>query len=125
LFRKMVKSLDIDLRFANNGEQAVAAYRDFQPDLVFMDISMPILDGKDATRAIRAIEAESGTHVPIIALTAHAMSGDRQEILAAGLDEFMTKPLRKALLHERIAAHRPADARPVSADPSADQAEAS
>jgi signal transduction histidine kinase/DNA-binding response OmpR family regulator len=125
VFRKMVKSLDIDLRFANNGEQAVAAYRDFQPDLVFMDISMPILDGKDATRAIRAIEAESGTHVPIIALTAHAMSGDRQEILAAGLDEFMTKPLRKALLHERIAAHRPADARPVSADPSADQAEAS
>lgn len=56
---------------------------------------MPKVDGKEATRRIRTIEADLGTHVEIIALTAHAMNGDKEEILAAGLDQYLTKPLRK------------------------------
>ena len=80
----------------------------FQPDLIFMDISMPGLDGRDATRAIRVREASEGTRrVPIVALTAHAMEGDADDILAAGLDHYLTKPLRRAAIHARVLAHVP------------------
>ena len=107
VFKKMVKSLNIDLVFAANGEEAVELYKSYQPDLIFMDISMPKMDGKDATRAIRAIEQTTQTHTPIIALTAHAMSGDEAEILAAGLDRYLTKPLRKPAIFEQISEHAP------------------
>jgi CheY-like chemotaxis protein len=94
VFQKMVKGIDIELRFANNGREAVEMWQTFRPDLIFMDISMPEMDGKEAARAIRA--AEAGTaHVPIVALTAHAMDGDADGILATGMDRYLTKPLRK------------------------------
>ncbi|GAA6188435.1 response regulator [Litorivita sp. NS0012-18] len=112
VFRKMIKTLDVELLFAANGLEAVAAFRDFNPDLIFMDISMPKMDGKEATKEIRAIEAEAGGHVPIVALTAHAMDGDKDGILAAGLDHYLTKPLRKAAIHETIMEHCPEGARP-------------
>ncbi len=111
VFSKMVKTLDIDLRFANNGLEAVSAYEEFNPDLIFMDISMPGMDGKEATRQIRAREEGTGRHVPIMALTAHALDGDSEEILSAGLDRFMTKPLRKTAIHGCIAEHCPESAR--------------
>ncbi|ATF16731.1 response regulator [Phaeobacter gallaeciensis] len=114
VFRKMVKDLNIDLQFVSNGIEAVEAYQSFQPDLIFMDISMPMMDGKEATQKIRALEHGSGTYVPIIALTAHAMAGDSDGILAAGLDHYLTKPLRKALIHERIHAYLPAEAAPLT-----------
>jgi len=95
VFKKMVKNLDIELQFAGNGEEAVELYQSYNPDLIFMDISMPKVDGKEATRRIRALETNSDTHVEIIALTAHAMNGDKEEILGAGLDQYLTKPLRK------------------------------
>ena len=113
VFRKMVKSLDIDLQFACNGIEAVDLFRSYAPDLVFMDISMPKMDGKEATAEIRALESESGGHVPIVALTAHAMDSDRDGILAAGLDRYLTKPLRKAEIFAVIAEHCPDAARPV------------
>ncbi|MEM7319353.1 MAG: response regulator, partial [Pseudomonadota bacterium] len=113
VFRKMVKDLDIELRFAKNGLEAVEAYQDFRPDLIFMDISMPKMDGKQATAEIRRLEAETGHHVPIVALTAHAMSGDAEGILAAGLDHYLTKPLRKTSIHEMILDKCPDSARPV------------
>ncbi|MAC82031.1 MAG: hybrid sensor histidine kinase/response regulator [Rhodobacteraceae bacterium] len=117
VFRKMIKDLDVELLFAANGEEAVAAHASFQPDLIFMDISMPGMDGKEATMHIRAAEAATGAHVPIIAMTAHAMDGDREEILKAGLDDYLTKPLRKAAIHDRIAACRPEGTRPALAIP--------
>jgi signal transduction histidine kinase/DNA-binding response OmpR family regulator len=107
---KMLKSINIDLEFACDGEEAVAAYSSFKPDLIFMDISMPRLDGKDATRAIRKIEDSTGQHVTIVALTAHAMDGDDLEILEAGLDHYMTKPLRKPEIIARILEHVPESA---------------
>ena len=110
VFRKMVQALNIELRFADNGHEAVDAYTCFEPDLIFMDISMPGMDGKEATAAIRQIENGTGAHVPIVALTAHAMDGDAQGILDAGLDFYMTKPLRKQSIAERIAQHVPSDA---------------
>ncbi len=106
VFGKMIKALQIDLTFANNGEEAVALYQELKPDLIFMDISMPRMDGKEATAAIRALEKGTDTHVPIVALTAHAMAGDDAGILKAGLDHYLTKPLRKPDIIAQIeAAH--------------------
>jgi signal transduction histidine kinase/DNA-binding response OmpR family regulator len=112
---KMLKSLDIDLQFACDGEEAVATFQSFRPDLIFMDISMPRMDGKEATHAIRKIEEATAGHVIIVALTAHAMDGDDREILEAGLDHYMTKPLRKPEIVARILAHVPDTARPPEA----------
>ena len=117
VFRKMVKSLNIDLQFANNGLEAVEQFQSFQPDMIFMDISMPVMDGKEATHTIREIEALGDLgHVPIVALTAHAMAGDGAEILAAGLDYYLTKPLRKAKICDKVAELAPKDVLPVMPD---------
>src|SRR6056297_840295 len=106
VFRKMVGKLDIDLRTANDGFEAVTAYTDDRPDVIFMDISMPGMDGKEATARIRALEGD-GPHVPIIAVTAHAMDGDRDMILKAGLTDYLTKPLRKDALLEKLERYCP------------------
>jgi signal transduction histidine kinase/DNA-binding response OmpR family regulator len=114
VFRKMVKDLNIDLTFANNGREAVELFQSFQPDLIFMDISMPEMDGKDAARAIRTLEQTTGGHVPIVALTAHAMEGDDTSILAAGIDQYLTKPLRKTAITSALVTHQPPAALPVT-----------
>ena len=116
---KMLKDLDIELAFADDGETAVAMYGSFGPDLIFMDISMPGMDGREATRAIRAIERGTGGHVPIVALTAHAPEEDGEDGLrAAGLDDCLTKPLRRAAIAAAIARHAPDGVRPpVPAQP--------
>ena len=112
VFQKMVREVDIELVFANNGVEAVALFKNFQPDMIFMDISMPEMDGREAARTIRALEGGK-SHVPIIALTAHAMEGDAEAILAAGIDRYMTKPLRKGAITEALADFCPAVARPI------------
>jgi signal transduction histidine kinase/DNA-binding response OmpR family regulator len=119
VFRKMVNDLAIDLTFAANGHEAVALFQSLKPDLIFMDISMPEMDGREAARAIRLLEAGSDSHIPIVALTAHAMDGDATGILAAGIDEYMTKPLRKAAIIAAIAAHRPPGTFPIETDQAA------
>jgi signal transduction histidine kinase/DNA-binding response OmpR family regulator len=113
VFQKMVREAQIDLKFASNGLEAVAQFQSFAPDLIFMDISMPEMDGKDAARAIRLAEAGGPAHVPIVALTAHAMDGDEVAILAAGIDRYMTKPLRKTLILDTIAAYAPSFVYPI------------
>ena len=114
VFRKMVKDFDIDLTFANNGREAVDLWQSLKPDLIFMDISMPEMDGREASRAIRAAEVATGRHVPIVALTAHAMDGDAAGILAAGIDRYMTKPLRKSAISGIMAEFCPAEARAIT-----------
>ncbi|MEQ9692650.1 response regulator [Shimia sp. SDUM112013] len=95
LLEKLLAPLDIDLQFAKNGVEAVEAFVSFRPDIIFMDISMPVMDGKEATARIRQSESSHG-QVPIVALTAHAVDGDKEGIMSAGLDHYLTKPLRKA-----------------------------
>lgn len=107
VFRKMVKSLDIDLQFANNGREAVDAHATFGPHLVFMDISMPEMDGKQATAAIREREKGALIRTPIIACTAHAMAGDRDALIAAGLDDYVTKPLKRSAIEDMIRRYLP------------------
>ena len=116
VFQKMIRDAQIELQFANNGREAVEMYQTFAPDMIFMDISMPEMDGRDAARAIRALEA-GASHVPIVALTAHAMDGDEQSILAAGIDRYMTKPLRKTLILDTIADFAPAQAFAILGEP--------
>ncbi|SHK35302.1 histidine kinase [Shimia gijangensis] len=107
---KLLKSLEIELQFANNGIEAVDLFQSMTPDMIFMDISMPKMDGKEATAKIR--DLPGGEKIPIIALTAHAVDGDEQGILSAGLDHYLTKPLKKAAIFEMIAQYLPAQAMP-------------
>ena len=89
---------------ANNGRAALAAIEDHPFDLVLMDVQMPELDGLDATRALRQREAATGrARLPVIAMTAHAMAGDRERCLASGMDSYISKPIRQHDLFETIA----------------------
>jgi len=85
---------------AANGIEALAALKKENFELVLMDVQMPEMDGMEATVAIREAEKGSGEHVPVIALTAHAMKGDREKCLAAGMDGYLTKPIRPQELDE-------------------------
>ena len=85
---------------AVDGEQAVAMAQSERPDLILMDMSLPVVDGWEATRRVKAAEASS--RIPIIALTAHAMSGDRERALGAGCDDYDTKPIEMPRLLEKI-----------------------
>src|SRR6202142_359271 len=83
---------------AVNGREALDALEKEKFDLVLMDVQMPVMDGLEAIRTIRKNEAVGGGHVPIIALTAHAMKGDRERCMEAGADDYMTKPIRTSFL---------------------------
>ena len=79
--------------FAEDGALAVEAYKTIKPDLVFMDISMPKMDGYQATRLIRGIQEEDGRRVPIVGVTAHAFEEDRRRCLDSGMDDHLPKPI--------------------------------
>jgi PAS domain S-box-containing protein len=87
---------------AGNGEQALRMADEKDFDLVLMDVEMPEMDGLEATRAIRRREQTTGTHLPIVAMTAQAMKGDRERCLAAGMDDYVSKPIRARHLFEVI-----------------------
>ncbi len=91
------------VRVVGNGREAVEAWRPGAFDVVLMDVQMPEMDGFEATAALRARDREAGTHTPILAVTAHAMKGDRERCLAAGMDGYVTKPIRPEELWRAIA----------------------
>jgi CheY-like chemotaxis protein len=90
---------------ATDGEQGVAMAAAEQPDLILMDLRLPGMDGWEATRRIKA-QPET-RHIPVIALTAHAMTGDREKALAAGCDDFDTKPVEMPRLLDKVRALLP------------------
>ena len=99
-----LEDLQCEVEVAGNGRLAVECFQEDQFDLIFMDCHMPEIDGLEATRLIRNIERERGLpRMPIIALTANAFEKDRLECLAAGMDDFITKPIRKTVLAAAIA----------------------
>jgi len=87
---------------AGDGAKALAALERQQFDLILMDVQMPIMDGMEATAAIRKLEQSSGAHIPIVAMTAHAMAGDRQRFLSLGMDGYVSKPIHSRDLFDAI-----------------------
>ncbi len=97
LIEKTLNNFGFKVTIVNNGQEALDMYRKNQYDIIFMDIAMPIMNGIDATHAIIGYENQNNLpHTPIIALTANAVAGDRETFLKEGLDEYVSKPLRKA-----------------------------
>jgi CheY-like chemotaxis protein len=90
---------------ATDGARGIAMATTEKPDLILMDLTLPDIDGKEATRQLKADPATK--HIPVIALTANAMSGDREKAIAAGCDDFDTKPVEMPRLLEKIAALKP------------------
>ena len=90
---------------ASNGKEAFELWQRQPFDLILMDLQMPVMDGVEASASIRRAERASGRHVPIIALTAHAMQGDRERCLDAGMDDYLPKPIRRSDLLESIVRH--------------------
>ncbi len=102
LVMRFLENFGCRVKMANNGLEAVEAVKQQGYDLIFMDCQMPVMDGYQAASEIRRLECESGVskHVPIIALTAHALTGDKTKCLEAGMDEWITKPFTRKDLNE-------------------------
>ena len=102
VFSQILDSAGIAYRIVNDGAEAVEAWSEHRPSLILMDISMPVMSGLDASREIRRLEAASGERTPIIGVTAHALGGDRETCVAAGMDDYITKPISPERLEEKI-----------------------
>lgn len=103
---KMLERLGYQADFAADGAEALNAFVPGMYSAILMDVTMPLMDGLDATKRIRNIEAVAGGHVPIIAMTANVMPGDRERCQESGMDDFLSKPFHKADLAERVASSR-------------------
>ncbi|QEE44636.1 response regulator [Rhizobium sp. WL3] len=102
VFRQILTGSGIAYRLVGNGEEAVEAWASEPPDLILMDVSMPVMNGHQATQAIRSAEQGTGRRIPIIGVTAHALDSDREACLAAGMDDYLSKPISPELLLNKI-----------------------
>ena len=102
LIEQILADYGCTFKIVENGRLAVAAYKLHQPRLILMDVSMPEMNGHEATRAIREIETQSGGHVPIVGVTAHALKGDMEKCLDAGMDDYLSKPISPNKVEEKI-----------------------
>jgi two-component system, cell cycle response regulator DivK len=107
MLKRRLSKLSWEVLIAGNGEEGIAMARSHLPDLILMDLSLPVMDGWEATRQIKACAETS--HIPVIALTANAMAGDKDRALAAGCDDFDTKPIDFPRLLDKIRAHMTED----------------
>ena len=101
----MLKKMGHSVTLATNGKEAVSLHQERDFDLILMDVEMPEMDGVEATKVIREREKGTTRRIPVIALTAHAMAGHREEFLTAGMDGYVAKPIKYKTLHETIEAH--------------------
>ncbi len=103
LLRRILDPLGFELREAANGQEAVALFEQWHPDLIWMDIRMPVMDGLEAVRRIRA--TQGGAETKIVALTAHALEEEREPIMAAGCDDLVRKPFHEQELFGALSRH--------------------
>ncbi len=100
----MLKKMGCHADVAMNGKEAIKAVRDKLYDIILMDIQMPLMDGFEATRIIRGLN-DASKNIPIIAMTANAMKGDREKCLEAGMDDYVAKPVNEKALYDKICLH--------------------
>jgi len=117
--RRMLEKDGHHVTIAEDGKKALLAVEQGTFDLVFMDVHMPEMDGFEATSAIRAREQETGQHLPIIAMTAYAIKGDRERCLASGMDDYVSKPVTSAELRRVVQVVRARSTGPLAFDEAA------
>ena len=103
LVTRMLERRGYTYRVTANGRELLEAFRENQPSLILMDVQMPEIDGLTATKEIRKLEEQGGTRVTIIAITARALAGDAQMCLDAGMDDYISKPIRLEILSDKLA----------------------
>ncbi|WP_292249419.1 response regulator, partial [Mesorhizobium sp.] len=102
VFTQILGETGYGFEIVGNGRKALDAYGRLKPRMILMDVSMPEMNGLEATAAIRRLEEESGMHVPIVGVTAHALKGDRERCLDAGMDDYLPKPISPRALLEKL-----------------------
>ncbi|TJW69953.1 MAG: response regulator [Mesorhizobium sp.] len=102
VFTQILGETGYGFEIVGNGRKALDAYGRLNPRMILMDVSMPEMNGLEATAAIRRLEEESGMHVPIVGVTAHALKGDRERCLEAGMDDYLPKPISPRALLEKL-----------------------
>jgi two-component system, cell cycle response regulator DivK len=110
MLKRRLERAGFEVLVAPDGEQGLAVAHDQRPDLILMDLSLPVLDGWEATRRLKA--AEETRSIPVIALSAHAMPGDREKALEAGCDDYDAKPVKMPGLLAKIRALLPEGSQP-------------
>lgn len=110
VFTEILNDMDIKFEIANNGEEAIELWKIHNPALILMDVSMPVMNGHEATREIRRLEnAEKKERTPICAITAHALKGDKEDCFAAGMDDYLSKPISPDMLTDKVKVMLPSD----------------
>jgi CheY-like chemotaxis protein len=111
LAQRILNKWGHQVEIAGNGEEAIQLWQQQSFDMILMDVQMPVMDGIEATRRIRELELETKAHIPIVAMTAHALQGDRERCLDAGMDDYVAKPFRRhelsAVLHQVFSIDEP------------------
>jgi CheY-like chemotaxis protein len=105
VFTQILQQTGLRFLIVGNGKKAVQAWEEYNPAIILMDVSMPVMNGHQATQAIRTAElaAAEGRHVPIIGVTAHTQDADRDLCLQAGMDDYLSKPISPEILEDKIA----------------------
>jgi hypothetical protein len=98
----MLEKMGACVTTAENGADALKTMEKYRFDIVFMDVKMPVMDGIETTRRIREREGNGGNHIPIIAMTAHAMQGDSENFLKSGMSDYISKPIDPDTLMEKL-----------------------
>lgn len=102
LFRTILEDAGWSFKIAENGAEAVEFEARYQPKIILMDVSMPVMNGHEAARSIRKKEQGTDCHIPIVGVTAHAIEGDREKCIEAGMDDYLSKPISPDKLEEKI-----------------------
>ena len=102
VFIEILEETGYTYQIANNGKEGLELYKSLSPSMIIMDVSMPQMNGLEATQAIREIETEVDVRIPIIGVTAHAITGDKDRCLDAGMDDYLSKPISPDSLIEKI-----------------------
>ena len=103
VFSQILGETPYSFEIVGNGRLAVEAFRSMNPRMILMDVSMPEMNGLEATGAIRADEAQGSGRVPIVGVTAHALKGDRERCIDAGMDDYLSKPISPKALTAKVA----------------------